>query len=307
MNNLPQGIWSVMLTAFHDDKSIDLDGLKHLTDFYLQHGCDGLFAACSSSEVMFLSKEEIITLCRETVKHVNGRAGVVGGAVFQGSIQQQADFVREIADTGVQAVVITTNQICPQDSTPQQWRDSFFKLLDLTDVPLGIYESPFPFKRLLTPEEMSYISQTGRVFFHKDTCCEINQIKDKLTAVKDSTLNFYNANVHTLVDSYKAGGHGYCGTAANLYPELLQSVWRNFDKENYNPAKMDFIIAGEQSFCKTYPCAAKYFLKLRGVKMGLTCRMETNPFEEKDRQTLIRLFLDMQQLTTTPPRKLNYA
>src|SRR3954453_18969984 len=71
------GIIPVMLTPFHDDGSVDYEGLDRLTDWYLAEGADALFAVCQSSEMQFLTRAEKAAIAKRVVARVGGRVPVV--------------------------------------------------------------------------------------------------------------------------------------------------------------------------------------------------------------------------------------
>ncbi|AQQ69853.1 4-hydroxy-tetrahydrodipicolinate synthase [Limihaloglobus sulfuriphilus] len=286
-------VCSVMLTSFNDDKSIDLNGLRSLIDFYIDNGCNALFAACSSSEVLYLTRDEIVTLCRETVDYTAGRAEVFGGAICQSSLAEQAELIKMIKDAGIEVPVITTNQLCKEDDPSDVWKDNLLRLLEMTDGPLGMYESPFPFVRLLSTDEMQLVVDSGRFAFFKDTCCNIDGLKEKIQIKDGSSMAFYNANVDTLVGSLDEGADGYCGTAANFYPEVIRLICDNHADHDLIKPAFDFIRKGEDAFKNTYPLAAKYFLQKRGVDMKLNCRTEVKTLASKDEQMLSTLLSDM--------------
>ena len=50
-----QGVWPVMITPFTADGEIDYASLERLIAWYEQGGATGLFAACQSSEIFYLS------------------------------------------------------------------------------------------------------------------------------------------------------------------------------------------------------------------------------------------------------------
>ena len=97
------------------------------------------------------------------------------------------------------------------------WIENCKKILDNMDpnVPLGFYECPYPYKRLLTPETISWCASTGRFYFLKDTCCDIAQIRKKLEVIEGSNLKLYNANTTTLLESMWEGAAGFCGVMDN--------------------------------------------------------------------------------------------
>ena len=103
---LPKGLWPVMLTAFNKNGSISWSGVEALTEWYISRGSTGLFACCGASEMFKLTDSERLDLTRCVVNQADGRVPVVSTGTFGGSIDDQASFVRRMADTGVQAVVI---------------------------------------------------------------------------------------------------------------------------------------------------------------------------------------------------------
>ncbi|UXN73528.1 hypothetical protein N8D56_22350 [Devosia sp. A8/3-2] len=81
------------------------------------------------------------------------------------------------------------------------------------------------------------------MLFHKDTCHNLDLMKQKLAATKGSGLKFFNTQMGTLIDTLEAGGHGFSSYAANLYPELVQWVSINFDKDRATALKIQQVLA----------------------------------------------------------------
>lgn len=65
------------------------------------------------------------------------------------------------------------------------WMNNCQKLMDLTgDIPLGLYETPIPKVRSLTPSMLKWIAETGRFVFHKDTSLDTQTMLSKMAAVR---------------------------------------------------------------------------------------------------------------------------
>ena len=73
----PGGVWPVMLTPFTRAGEVDTEGLTALVDWYIHMGAKGLFAACQSSEIYYLTLEERRLITRTTVKAARGRVPVI--------------------------------------------------------------------------------------------------------------------------------------------------------------------------------------------------------------------------------------
>ncbi|MFI4910269.1 MAG: dihydrodipicolinate synthase family protein [Sedimentisphaeraceae bacterium JB056] len=293
MNSLPAGTWPVMLTPFDENRNIDFNGLKDLIDFYLDNNVSGLFATCGSSEISMLSRPEIIELCKATVKQTNGRVPIVAGIPKCDTIAQQAELIKQISGEGVDCCVIMACYIASQDETEEQWISEVESLLEMTEnIPLGIYECPHPYHRLLPPETLKWIAQTGRFLFHKDTCCNIKDINNKLEYCKDTNLSFYNAHTGSLLDSMKNGAKGYCGVGINFYPELYNWILDNYDSQPHLAEEIaDFLSNAEGIFGSEYPPSSKVFLKMRGLEISPVCRVSETAVSDQMTQNL-RLLLE---------------
>ena len=75
--SLPPGLFPVMLTPFRADGTIDVEGLKALTHWYIASGTKGLFTVAQSSEMNKMTPEERLTTARVVLEAADGR--VVGG------------------------------------------------------------------------------------------------------------------------------------------------------------------------------------------------------------------------------------
>ena len=148
------GVWPVMLTPFTEDNKVDYHSLEKLTDWYIEGGVAGLFADCQSSEMFFLSLEERIELARFIKEKADGRVPVIASGHISESIEEQAEELNAIADTGVDAVILLSNRLAKETESDEVWLENLKKLLDMlpSDLALGFYECPYPYKRVISPE-----------------------------------------------------------------------------------------------------------------------------------------------------------
>jgi hypothetical protein len=142
-------------------------------------------------------------------------------------------------------------------------------------------------RRLLSPDALAWCVSTGRFWFHKDTCSHSGQILAKLARVAELRaaegakpeseqragvlhFRFYNANAATLLMSLVAGGDGFSGISANMYPFLLAYVVRAFFADGAAGGAAGGAVARVQRFlsmventvCDRYPTSAKKYLQL---------------------------------------------
>jgi len=174
------------------------------------------------------------------------------------------------------------------------FRANLQTLLDSTgQIPLGIYECPKPYWRLLSPETMKWVASTGRFYTFKDTCCSIPGIQQKLAVLKElgpTNFKFFNANMATLLDSISMGGNGFCGIAANCYPHLISWLCRNAKTQQLLAQKLQYFLSVfELTVATKYPQSAKHYLQMNepGFK-GVTTKCRTCRFDFTEEE-LIRI------------------
>ncbi len=269
----PNGMWPVMLTPFTESGAVDYSSLERLIHWYEENSADGLFAVCQSSEMFFLSLKERLQIAEFVKKHAS--IPVIASGHISYDREDQAAELRAVAQTGVDAVVLITNRMDCHGNDASAWMDNLKFLLDTMDpsVPLGLYECPHPYKRLLTVEEICFAAETGRFLFLKDTCCDIEVIERRLQAIRGSRLKLFNANASTLLASMQKGAAGFSGVMANFHPALyakLLKCWRT-------QPKLAEKIQAYLSLCsqierQCYPINAKYHLKEHGILTSVYTR-----------------------------------
>lgn len=279
MNRTEKGFIPVMLTPFKDNGDIDFDGLKRLTELYIEAGAAGLFANCLSSEMFELSEDERLKLVDFVVKSTQGSIPVVATGTFGGAIEKQADFVKKIYNTGVEAVIGITSLLAEEQDSDEIFDANVHKLLDLTDgVPMGFYECPVPYKRLISPAQLEALVKTGRVTYHKDTCLDIDQVRAKIKATENSNnFGLYDAYMVHAVESLKAGSAGLSCIQGNFYPELLVWLCNNYANESLAgevAQAQQFFIDNMDVMHDVYPTIAKYSLQRRGFDMSTFTRRQ---------------------------------
>ena len=263
----PNGVYPVMLTPFTENNKVDYEALGKLIDWYIEKGVNGLFADCQSSEMFFLSLEERVKIGEFVKKHADGRVPVVTSGHISDSLEDQAKELTAIAGTGADAVILLTNRLAKENESDEVWLENLKKLLEMIpkDVPLGFYECPYPYKRIISPELLKWCADTGRFYFIKDTSCDIENMKAKLEVIKGTNLKLFNANTSTLLETLELGASGYSGVMANFHPELYVKLC-NIYKEDPSKARKiaDFLTVASLIERQVYPVNAKFYQKSIG-------------------------------------------
>lgn len=271
---LPRGLWPVMLNAFNEDGSIDWPGVDALTDWYIEGGSAGLFACCGSSEMFHLDDGERLDVTRRVVSRSGGRVPAVATGTFGGPVEDQAAFVRRMADTGVDAVVVIVCLLAERNEDEDVLKRNMERLLELTDpVPLGLYECPTPYHRKLSPDLFGHLGATGRFLYHKDTVCDIDLLRLKIDAVRQTRLGVYNAHFETGLDGLRYGAAGISPVAANVFPALFSWLCAEYDGQPETAEEVQRMMTSLAPVVNNkYLVTCKRYLQRIGLPITTYCR-----------------------------------
>jgi 4-hydroxy-tetrahydrodipicolinate synthase len=287
----------VMITPFNLQAKVDLDVVSLLVEFYLAAGAKGLFANCLSSEMYSISEDERLELTRHVVKQVRGRVPVVATGSFGFTIGDKATFTKKIYDTGVAAVILITGHYANVDDSDEVLLNNFAKMFNLTPgVPLGLYECPAPYKRILSPAVFKKLLETERLVYHKDTSIDREIVRAKLDIVKDDHhLEFYDAHTPNAMYSLQMGAKGMSSISGNFYPEILVWMCNNAT----NPEMQEEVKWLQSELTRVdplihiaYPMSAKYFLRKRGLPVRTISRAHVLELTPDQKKTLDAIYDD---------------
>ena len=273
MENKILGAYPTMVTPFQADGSVDYGAVRALTEWYYEKGCEGIFASCQSSEIFELSLYDRVHLAK-TVKETADKLSrenpsrapmkVVASGHVSYDREEQIKELNSVADTGVDAVILISNRLDIPNTSDDAWiSDAEYLMNHLpSEMPLGVYECPRPYKRLMSDKMLRFCAESGRFHFMKDTCCDADVIARRVEILKGTPMKLLNANGQTLLASLRSGAAGYCGVMCNFHPELFVWLCRHFEE---SPEKADLLqsFLGTAAFTEqlAYPVTAKYHLK----------------------------------------------
>jgi 4-hydroxy-tetrahydrodipicolinate synthase len=282
----------VMITPFNLKAKVDLDVVSTLIDFYLAAGVKGFFANCLSSEMYSITEDERLELTKHVVKYVNGRVPVVATSSFGLTIEDKAEFTKKIYDTGIDAAILITGHYANVEDNDDVLLKNFDRMFKLTGrIPLGMYECPAPYKRIIGADIFKTLLSANRLVYHKDTSIDLEKVKAKIDILKETNnkLEFYDAHSPNAMYSLQMGAKGMSSISGNFYPEIL--VWMvnnatNPDKQEEVKWLQAEISRVDPLIHIAYPMSAKYFLRKRGLPVRTISRATALELTPEQKRTL---------------------
>ena len=258
------GCWPTMITPFKANGQVEYDIIPKLVDWYIDHGSDGIFAVCQSSEMFFLTEEEKLAIARSVVEANRGRIKVIASGHTADDKNDQIEQLGAMAETGVDAVVLVSNRIAKKEESNEIFFNNISNIFtQLPNVTFGLYECPYPYLRLLSDDFLRYAALENKLTFLKDVSCSQEIQKRRVECVKGSKLALFNANTSTVLSSLKMGYVGYNGVMANFHIDIYKWLYEHYKEDNdlVNEVNDFLTIAGAME-SRLYPtCAKLHFQK----------------------------------------------
>ena len=255
------GIYSLMLTPYFEDRTIDYATYEKYTEWQVAQGVEHLFAVCGSSEMTQLTLEERLKLATLTAKH-KGNTTIVATANIEATVEENIEEIKKMEQTGVDGLVLTTKGLGDDDD---KIVDYITKLLDVASLPVFLYEFPGFRPHLMSGKAYGELAKTGKIWGIKDTTSTFEGIKDKIDNKYDSTI--IQANMPFLWDSYVAGARGVMATPTSCGGAFFQRFHEAFVSGDMALAEQRYneIILLDNAIDSGFNASAKELIRLQGI------------------------------------------
>ena len=128
--NKKLGVFPTMITPYKKDGSVDYQGVETLVEWYWNKGCDGIFAVCQSSEILFLTLEERVQIGKTVVDKAKALASadksrkpmkiVVSGHISD-SFEEQVEELTAMSNVGADALILISNRMDLANTSEEKW------------------------------------------------------------------------------------------------------------------------------------------------------------------------------------------
>lgn len=256
------GIYSLMLTPYNDDLSVDYKAYEEYAQWQAEQGVEHLFAVCGSSEMAALTLEERLRLAELTVKN-KGNTTVVATANMEPSWFAQVEEVKRMSATGVDGIVFTTKGF---GKDPDRLVSYIGELKQYTELPVFMYEFPGCQPHLISGDCYGRLVKECGVYGIKDTTCTAEGIEAKIQQKGESCI--IQANMPFLFEAYKMGARGVMATPTSCGGAFFQRFHEAFVGGDMDLAEQHYneIILLDNAIDSGFNCSAKYLVNLQGVK-----------------------------------------
>lgn len=265
-----RGVIVPLVTPFHDDTSVDWDGLGRLVDYYIEEvRCDGLVPCGTTGESPTLSHREHEDVIKAVVDRTAGRVPVIAGA-GSNSTAEAAELTRAAKAAGADA----TLQVCPYYNKPSQEGifNHFRAIGAAADLPMVLYNIPGRTGRNIDPATVVKLwEEVPQVVGVKDASGDLHQGMTVLRATDRATFQVYSGEDIMTFALLCHGGAGAIAAVAHVVgkevKEMCSAVWSG-DIERARELHFLTMPVVEALFIEPNPTPVKQALEWMGLPAG---------------------------------------
>jgi 4-hydroxy-tetrahydrodipicolinate synthase len=217
-------VLTAMVTAFHDDGSVDLEGTARVAEHLADHGHDGVVVSGTTGEAPTVSAEEAGRVLRAVLEAVGDRMKVVAG-VGTNNTAHSVELTVQAEKVGAHGVLVVT----PYYSKPTQpgLAAHFEAVADASGLPVMLYDIPGRAGVAISEETYRRVAAHDRIVAVKDAVGDLGR---GVRIMAGTGLAFYSGD-----DVLNLGWltHGACGivsvvghVAGDRYAAMVDAVDR---------------------------------------------------------------------------------
>jgi 4-hydroxy-tetrahydrodipicolinate synthase len=291
MNSSLGDILTAMVTALHEDGSVNYEGTAELAEYLVENGSDGVVVSGTTGESPTLTDNEKIELFRVVKDAVQGRATVIAGT-GSNDTAHSVELTERATEVGVDGILAVTPYY---NKPPAAGVIAHFQAIArATDKPVILYNIPGRTSINVGPETLAELSEVSNIVAVKQANPDLEQSR-RLTELCD--IGIYAGNDDMVYPLLEYGGWGGICVASHLAGPQMKRMVELYRAGNMEEAKAinDSLAPLYQAlFVTTNPIPIKAALNMLGHKVGglrLPLVPATAAEEAKIRQAIEELAL----------------
>ena len=275
-----EGSLVALVTPLSEDGEVDYDALKHLIDWHINQGTDGIVSVGTTGESATLNIKEHVDVIEFTVKHANNKLPVIAGTGAN-STDEAIELSEEARLKGADYALLVT----PYYNKPNQKGliAHYEKIADSSQIKQILYNVPMRTACDLLPESVEILSEHSNIVGIKEAIDDEQRIEELINISNSCSSNFsiFSGDDPTFMNSLNIGAHGVISVAANVIPKSISKICQHI-RENEKHAADALNLKNANLyrllFVESNPIPVKWML----YKMGLIKEYIRLPLIELD-------------------------
>lgn len=262
---------TAIVTPFDENKKINFDSLKKLTNYLINQGTNGFVIGGTTGETPELSHDEKIELYTKFGEIVNGRVPVIAGTGSNNTAETVA-FTNEVAKIkGIDYALI----VVPPYNKPDQRSmvAHFTAVAENVNLPILIYNIPGRTGVKMNQETIVQLSHIENIKGIKQ-CASLEEL-EYIIDRKDSDFQVFTGEDNQALTARLLGANGVVSVASHIYSKQMREMYDNLYAGNYpEAARLQRWLTPKMAALFMYPSPSpvKAVLNAQGFNTG-DCRL----------------------------------
>jgi 4-hydroxy-tetrahydrodipicolinate synthase len=224
-------VLTAMVTPFHDDGALDLDGAARLAQWLVAHGNDGLVLAGTTGEAPTLSDDEKVALW-QAVRAAVDVPLLAGTGSFD--TRHTVGLSERAAEVGVEGQLVVVPYY---NRPPQSGIDAHMRAVAAaTDLPIVMYDVPGRTGRAMAVETVLGLAEVPTIVGLKDARARPDEAARVVAGAPDDFELYSGDDAYTL-PLLAVGAVGVIGVATHWVGELMAEMIAAFEKGDLDTAR----------------------------------------------------------------------
>lgn len=250
------------------NNQVDIERLRFLVDYHVQHGTQAIVAAGTTGESGTLSDNEKKLVIQHIIEETRERIPVIAGTASQ-STEHTIELTKMAQDLGADAALIMT----PAYIRPTQEGLYLHYSQIAKEVPLPILAYNVPFRTAcdLLPETIGRLATHANIIGIKEATGDITRvsaIKEAVSKYSTGKFDLFSGDDITGRDFMREGGDGVISVTANIVPDFMHTLCQSslaHQDETADGLQAKLLPLHQALFLEANPIPVKWAL----AKMGL--------------------------------------
>ena len=275
-----KGSLVALVTPLSENGEVDYDALKHLIDWHINQGTDGIVSVGTTGESATLNIKEHVDVIEFTVKHANNKLPVIAGTGAN-STDEAIELSEEARLKGADYALLVT----PYYNKPNQKGliAHYEKIADSSQIKQILYNVPMRTACDLLPESVEILSEHSNIVGIKEAIDDEQRIEELINISNSCSGNFsiFSGDDPTFMNSLNIGAHGVISVAANVIPKSISKICQHIrenEKDAADALNLQNANLYRLLFVESNPIPVKWML----YKMGLIKEYIRLPLIELD-------------------------
>lgn len=287
-----KGIIPPIVTPMNEDESINGQELRNQVNRQIKGGVHGLFPFGTNGEGYILNEKEKEEVLSIVIDETKGRVPVYAGT---GCISTKDTIRQSLMAKSLGADVLSIITPSFAAASQNELYDHYKAVAEAVDMPIVLYNIPARTGNALAPATVAKLSKIENIVGAKDSSGNFDNMLQYIEQTRDrGDFAVLSGNDSLILWNLLAGGTGGIAGCANVFPEVMASIYNYFvagDLENARKAQ-DSIRSFRGCFKYGNPnTIVKTAVNLLGYPVG-KCRAPFNQVPEEGIEALKKVLAE---------------